>query len=197
VLKPRPAFPVATQIEIKEKLNRATNRYIAGVLREFYGKQFAKLYVAHTCRIAELLYEFGSTIFFDQWKILLRALTRHIANKDARDFFYNRMVGSTEYWVLLIALWERKLLGDDEDGYTMEMLQSLHQFTRYVEGTVLKECVKQLVRHGILETVEHDDDTEHFRLSDKYQKAFAAFGKELLGFRDGLRTAITESIELN
>ncbi len=70
------------------------------------------------------------------------------------------------------------------------MLLALHLFTRHVGDTVLQGCSEELIRHGILEEVPHDQEEPHYRLAARHEQAFNLFWKELISFRGILRSNI-------
>jgi hypothetical protein len=192
----RSSFLVATKIKLRQKLLKATHRYVRGVLREFYGAEFAKKHSVRYVDIMGVLYEFGKDTFMDYWGKLLKKLASNssIPGRTIRDAFFDEMLGSTEYFVLLFSLWEMRLIGDDDEGYRKEMLLSLHLFTRHVGDTALLDCVDQLIRHQVLEEVSNKEEEPHYRLAARHEEVFVAFGKELVTFRGLLLSKIELSV---
>lgn len=200
LLKGRSAFPVhKTHIKVQQKLVNATRRYTRACLREFYDLEFAEPFDSRFVELMRVLYDFGRTTLFTEWVTLLTRLARESPLVQARDAFEHDMVGSSEYFVLLLALWELKLLNDDDEGYRREMLLSLHRFTRQSRDTVLKRCVDQLTKHKVLEQVPLPDQEPHYRLSRRHDAAFEVFGNELASFRSALRSQLEKAfgIEIN
>jgi hypothetical protein len=192
----RPQFPVSTLIKVREKLHKATKRYARHVLRELFGREFEEKYSPYFIKTSALLFEFAKGPFVREWGELLKALSKKSPiSGTARGAFLNEMTGSTEYYILLMSLWEMKLVEDDEEGYRLSMLHSLHGFTRYVKQDDLHQCVKQLVKHGIIKPVYHEDEEEHYRLADEHIKTFLMFGEHLKEFRDLARAEIEKGIE--
>jgi len=187
----RKSLPVATRITVRPKLSTAAHRYVRSVLREWYGPEFSASFSARHLEIIVLLYEFGKTTFLEAWAKLLNSLVKTSPTSSrAREAFVNSMIGSTEYFVLLFSLWEMSLVGDDDEGYRMDMLLALHLFTRHIEDTTLQDCADRLIKHKILEEIPHDDEQTHYRLAQLHLPAFEVFGEKLITFREAVRVQI-------
>jgi hypothetical protein len=191
------SFPVSSKIHVEPKLRKSARRYIRGFMRELYSSEFDPN-DPRLESIIPIVYDFLSTTYLQEWTQLLNVLLQSSTLKiTARNAFLNEMAGSTEYFILLNSLWEISLVGDDDEGFRREMLESIHWSVRDVNETTLQNCVDKLVKHGIFEDVPHDDIKEepHYRLARRHIQSFNAHAEKLVHFRARLRSKIETAIQ--
>lgn len=192
----RSSFPVSVGIVLQPKLIRAANRYVRGLLQELYGGDFCAKYAERWPVVLGAIFEFSMYNFSKVWSRVIADLVRgSIADSDRRQEFINEVVGSTEYFALLLSLWEANLAEHDEDGYRLATLIGLPRSITGTNDEVVTRCVKRLLQHRILVPVKDDPQTisEPVRDTSKGDRGYYRLGRDQIS---SLKRHASDFIEL-
>ncbi|WP_044585640.1 hypothetical protein [Bradyrhizobium sp. LTSPM299] len=190
-------FLVETVITATDKMKDHVGTYVRRMLRLLFDATVADKHAQEPIPVMNGIYDFMIDTYIREWEIFLTQIARiSIVGKTGSDTpIVRELQGSSEYFVLLLKLWESRLNGDDKRGYTIEQLQNLHPRVMIITANDMERRTLYLQGLGLLKEIgkEHNGDAQ-YALVDKFHPAFERYGAVFASMRESLRDHLQATI---
>lgn len=179
-----------TVIVATDKMKDHVTTYVRRMLRLLFDANAADEHSKDAISVMSGIYDFMVDDYIRQWEIFLTQIARtSLIGKTGSDTpIVDELQGSSEYFVLLLKLWEARLNGDDKHGFTIEQLQNLHP-------RVMTITAKDMERHTLylkglevlVEIGKENNGDVQYALNDKFSLSFERYGPIFTSMRELLK----------
>jgi hypothetical protein len=184
-------FPVQTVIIATDKMKDQVATYVGCMLRRLFDASAAKRHSQDPIVVMNGIYDFMVDTYIREWEAFLTQIARiSLIGKTGSDTpIVGELQGSSEYFVLLLKLWEARLNGDDKRGFTIEQLQNLHPRVMITSANDMERHTLYLKGLGLLNEIgkeQHNGDVQ-YALFDKFYPSFERYGPSFTSMRESLK----------
>lgn len=190
-------FPVETVIVATDKMKNHVVTYVRRMLRLLFNTSVADRHSQDAMAVMNGIYDFMVDTYIREWEAFLTQIARtSIIGKTGSDTpIVDELQGSSEYFVLLLKLWEARLNGDDKRGFTIEQLQNLHPRVMIISANDMERHTLYLKGLGLLNEIgkEHNGDVQ-YALVDKFYPSFERYGTAFTSMRKSLKNHLQTTV---
>jgi hypothetical protein len=183
-------FPSETPVIFTAKALAALEAYVPNAVQMAFGWPGRKLSRGRELLLTKEIYAFMWESYIPLWINVLRKLSLlAVINPDSKqdnNTIFNEMVGTTEYFVVLLMFWDAQLKEEDTDGFDVRVIARRCRTTRELTDAIIKRCVTFLAGVQILE------GKERFRLNTRCESAFEEYAEGFVGLQEKLRAQLVE-----
>lgn len=199
------SFLVDVTVLPQSKLREAAQQYTRSLLRELFGWDFYSTYVREWSVVRATVFYFSMYSFSKVWtQMVLDMMRFSFTDEEKLQTFVNQIAGSTEYFMMLMSLWEANLIEDDAGGYSKTILRWFPRFVPSVTDKDARQFVDRLIKTSILVPVgdtqtssvggEERDDHLRYRLGQTQTDCLARHAEEFIALRQTLRKQIEDDV---
>jgi hypothetical protein len=190
-------FPVGTAIVATDTMKDRVATYVRRLLRLLFDAAIADKHAREAIVVMNEIYNFMVDKYIREWEDFLTQIARvSIKGKTGSETpIVGELQGSSEYFVLLLKLWEARLNGDDKRGFTIEQLQNLHPRVMIISANDMQRHTLYLKGLGLLSEIgkEHNGNVQ-YALVDKFYPSFERYGPVFSVMRGLLKNHLQATI---
>jgi hypothetical protein len=173
--------------------------YVRRLLRSLFDAAAADKHAQGAIVVMNEIYNFMVDTYIRGWEIFLTQIARtSILGKTGSDTpIVSELQGSSEYFVLLLKLWEARLNGDDRRGFTIDRLRNLHPRVMIITANDMESHTLYLKGLGLLADVgkEKNGDVQ-YALVDKFVPSFERYGTVFTSMRELLKNHLQANVPI-
>jgi hypothetical protein len=190
-------FLVGTVIVATDTMKDHVATYVRRLLRLLFDATAADKHAQEPIAVVNAIYDFMIDTYIREWEMFLTQIARiSIVGRTGSDTpIVRELQGSSEYFVLLLKLWEARLNGDDKRGFTVEQLQNLHPRVMIITANDMERHTLYLKGLGLLKEIgkEHNGEAQ-YALVDKFYPAFERYGAVFASMRELLKNHLRATV---
>jgi len=182
-------FPSNTILSIGPEMNVAVERYIGSLLRGLFNLNVARQLKDTPRSVMVKTYAFMIDTYVAAWEKFLHQIACIAVENTTgiEDPIERRLRGNSEFFVILLKLWQARLNEADKSGFSVEQITAMHPRVLVAESDGVLEHVAFLDGNGIVENVS-ETKVPRYALAKRFSPAFDAYAPIFVKMRTALRS---------